>query len=107
MRKQKVIAKPHINSGFYDVIKKCILTPKSMMLELQQNYVTFYTEKHFNKIEIKSALEFLFKTKVLRVNVLNNKPYKKSFKGRPYFASGGKKVIAKLESLGGISEVFK
>ena len=55
----------------YDIILKPIITEKSMEMLTQGKY-TFKVAKDANKIEIKEAVETLFKgTKVKSVNVMN------------------------------------
>ncbi len=51
-----------------DLVIKPVVTEKSVNLAQQQNKYTFYVEKQATKIEIKKAIEDLFKVKVLAVN---------------------------------------
>lgn len=55
-----------------DIIKKPVISEKSMSL-LQENKYSFYVDKSANKIEIKKAVEELFKVSVLNVNTLSVK----------------------------------
>ncbi len=61
----------------YDVLIRPLVTEKAVNLAQQQNKYTFYVDKRANKIEIKKAVEDLFKVKVLSVNTINVKGKKK------------------------------
>lgn len=54
---------------FYDVIKRPLITEKSNRQKESQNQYLFEVDRRANKIEIKRAVEQLFKVKVDRVNV--------------------------------------
>ncbi len=60
-----------------DVLKKPVLTERSLMLQAAENKYTFDVEVTANKIEIKQAVEAMFNVKVERVNVMNIKPKSK------------------------------
>ena len=60
-----------------DVLKKPVLTEKSMTLSAEENKYTFDVDVNANKIEIKQAVEAMFGVKVESVNVMNVKPKKK------------------------------
>ncbi len=60
-----------------EIIKRPIITEKSMELVEKENKYTFVVDKRANKIQIKKAVEELFEVTVLSVNVLNLKPKKK------------------------------
>ncbi len=60
-----------------EIIKRPIITEKSMQLVEKENKYTFSVDKRANKIQIKNAVEELFEVKVLSVNVINTKPKKK------------------------------
>ncbi len=57
-----------------DVLKKPVLTEKSMKLQAEDNKYTFDVDVTANKIEIKQAVEAMFKVKVTNVSVMNVKP---------------------------------
>ncbi len=59
-----------------EIVKRPIITEKSMQLVEDQNKYTFSVDPRANKIQIKNAVEKLFDVKVLNVNVLNG-PRKK------------------------------
>lgn len=55
-----------------DIIKKPVISEKSMTLT-QGNKYSFYVDPDANKIEIKKAVEDLFKVTVLNVNTTSVK----------------------------------
>ena len=55
----------------YDIIKRPIITEKSMSLKEQFNKYTFAVDPKANKIEIKNAVEAIFNVKVLSGATLN------------------------------------
>ena len=56
-----------------DVLKKPVLTEKSLALQSEENKYTFDVDMNANKTEIKIAVEKLFNVKVEKVNVMNVK----------------------------------
>jgi large subunit ribosomal protein L23 len=64
--------KPH-----HQVIKGPVITEKSHLLKAETNKVTFQVDVKANKIEIRKAVEELFKVKVLAVNTINMRGKKK------------------------------
>jgi len=64
--------KPH-----HQVIKGPIITEKSHLLKAENNKVTFQVDVKANKIEIRKAVEELFKVKVLSVNTIKMRGKKK------------------------------
>lgn len=65
----------------FDVIKSLLRTEKGTALMTQNKYLLL-VDKAANKIEIKKAVEDIFKVKVISVNVMNvkGKPRKVRFK---------------------------
>jgi len=55
----------------YRIIRRPLITEKSTRQKDNHNQVTFEAEKKANKIEIKNAIEKLFKVKVMKVNTVN------------------------------------
>ena len=55
----------------YKVIKKPHITEKASLRKELSNQVTFEVHKKANKIEIRQAVEKLFKTKVVDVQTMN------------------------------------
>ena len=57
-----------------DVLKKPVLTEKSLALQTEENKYTFDVDLNANKTEVKIAVEKLFNVKVEKVNIMNVKP---------------------------------
>ena len=60
-----------MNKHPYDIIKSPVVTEKAGEAKDRANKVTFCVDPRANKIEIKKAVEQVFKVKVQRVNVIN------------------------------------
>jgi large subunit ribosomal protein L23 len=88
-----------------DIIKRPVITEKSYSLAGQDKY-TFKVDPVANKIEIKKAIEELFKVKVLKVNTLYTKRKPKRVRNIPGYKSGYKKAIVTLRP-GDKIEVFE
>ena len=56
-----------------EIIRKPIITEKSMLMAEELNKYTFSVDKRANKVQIRKAIEELFNVKVLSVNTLNRK----------------------------------
>lgn len=81
---------------FYDIIKAPIITEQSMKLIETQNTYTFKVDRKANKIELKNAIEEIFKVKVLRVNTINVVPKAKKMGKYEGFKPAYKKAIVKI-----------
>ena len=57
----------------YEMIKRPIITEKSTIQQEQSNQVSFEVDRRANKIEIKQAVEKLFKVDVITVNTMTVK----------------------------------
>ena len=57
----------------YEVIKRPVITEKSTIQKEQSNQVSFEVDRRANKIEIKQAVEKLFKVDVITVNTMTMK----------------------------------
>ena len=79
-----------------DVLKKPILTEKSLRLMDEENKYTFDVDVRCNKVEIKEAVEKLFNVKVEKVNVMNIRPKTKRVGRYEGKTNRRKKAIAKL-----------
>jgi large subunit ribosomal protein L23 len=55
----------------YEVIRRPLITEKTTMLSGQHNTYAFEVAREANKIEIKRAVEEIFKVDVVKVNTLN------------------------------------
>ena len=65
----------------YDVIRRPIITEKATLAS-ESGGVVFEVDMKSNKVEIKKAVEELFKVKVKAVNTSITKGKKKRFRGR-------------------------
>lgn len=79
-----------------DIIQAPIITEKSMALKEQFNKYTFKVAKKANKIQIKQAVEEIFKVKVLSVATINVLPKRKRVGQYTGYTSAYKKAICKL-----------
>lgn len=61
----------------YDIVVRPIITEKGALLKDTANQYTFEVQRDANKIEIKKAVEKLFKVKVVSVHVSNMEGKKK------------------------------
>ncbi len=80
----------------FDIIKKPITTEKSTNLQ-QFNQYSFVVSKNSNSIEIKNAVEMIFKVKVNKVNTSILRGKGKSFKGQYGFRKDTKRAIVTLD----------
>ena len=80
----------------FDIIQAPIVTEKTMALKENFNKYTFKVAKTANKVEIKNAVEEIFKVKVISVNTINVLPKHKRVGRHEGFTSAYKKAIVKL-----------
>ncbi len=80
----------------YEIIKKPITTEKSTNLQ-QFNQYSFVVSKNSNILEIKDAVEAIFKVKVNKVNTSIIRGKGKTFKGQYGFRKDIKKAIVTLK----------
>lgn len=78
-----------------DVLKKPVLTEKSLML-MDENKYTFDVDVHSNKIEIRNAVEKMFNVKVESVHTINVRPKTKRMGKYVGKTNRRKKAIVKL-----------
>ncbi len=88
-----------------EIIKRPIITEKSMLLVEQQNQYTFSVDKRANKIQIKKAIEELFDVKVTKVNKINSIHKKKRVGQHSGFKPAVTKAIVTLAE-GNKIEIF-
>lgn len=81
---------------FYDIIKAPIITEQSTKMIEGSNTYTFQVDKKANKIEIKNAVEHIFKVTVLRVNTINMKKKFKRMGQHEGYKSAYKKAYVTL-----------
>ena len=78
-----------------NIIQKPLLTEKSTNLN-QYNQYSFVVNKNSNSIQIKKAIENIFKVKVIKVNTSITHGKLKSFKGKIGYKKNYKKAIVTL-----------
>jgi large subunit ribosomal protein L23 len=80
---------------YYDVIRKPVLSEKSIMMNEQSKYV-FVVDKRSTKDTVKQAVENIFGVNVNKVNIMNVKGKTKRFKGTMGRTSDYKKAVVTL-----------
>jgi len=80
----------------YDIVVRPLITEKSSLLKETGNQYVFEVQRRINKIEIKKAVEKLFKVKVLSVHVMNMEGKKKRLGRFAGKKSDWKKAIVTL-----------
>ncbi len=78
-----------------DIIKRPVITERTSELMSNLQYV-FEVDKHANKIEIKNAVQEIFKVKVLSVNTINMPAKPKRYGRHSGYTSEWKKAIVSL-----------
>lgn len=79
------------------ILKKPHVTEKASGLASTKNAYVFVVEKNANKIEVKKAIEDMYKVKPLRVNIINIPAKLVRNRGRAGVKSGYKKAIVYLK----------
>jgi len=80
----------------YSVIKEPHIAEKANLQKESNNQVSFKVDKRANKVEIRKAVETIFKTKVLDVKTLNMKGKKRKVGRNIGKRPDWKKAIVKL-----------
>lgn len=80
----------------HQLIKGPIITEKAHLMKGDGNKVSFRVDVKANKIEIRKAIETLFKVKVLGVNTITMKGKKKRMGRTEGVTSAWKKAIVTL-----------
>jgi large subunit ribosomal protein L23 len=80
----------------YDVIKNLVSTEKSTDLQSQRKYL-FRVSDHATKIDIKRAVEEVYKVKVDNVHTLHVTGKLKRVRVKAGYTSGWKKAIVSLK----------
>lgn len=83
--------------NFYDIIKKPIITSRSVELFRKLGKVTFEVHKDANKISIKQAVENIWAVKVANVCIVNTPEKSKLFARKVFVTPGKKKAIVTLK----------
>lgn len=83
----------------YDIIDRVLLTEKGTRLTEGENKYLFKVDRRANKLEIKRAVEALFKVKVEDVNTMNRKGKKKRERTASYGTTAAwKKAVVTLKA---------
>jgi len=81
----------------YEIIKRPVVTEKSVHLQNHLNQYTFEVHKDANKTMVREAIESLFKVKVTAITTMNVRPREKRVRGRfPGLTSAWKKAIVSV-----------
>jgi len=83
--------------NIYNIIKRPLLTEKGSMLKESENKILVEVSPDTNKIEIKQALEEIFKVKVDKVAIINVRGKWKRFGKSIGKRSDKKKAIVTLK----------
>jgi large subunit ribosomal protein L23 len=98
---KKAAAKKTVKGGvlddarLYDVIVSPVVTEKSTRAT-EQNKVTFKISPTATKVDVKKAVEAIFKVTVTKVNTINVEGKMKKFRGRDGQRSDVRKAIVTL-----------
>ena len=79
-----------------DIIKAPIITEKSASISSTEGKYVFKVDSRANKVQIKQAVENIFKVKVDKVNTINAKPKKKKVGRYTGMTNKYKKAIVTL-----------
>ena len=90
----------------YDVILRPVITERSMDSVADKKYV-FEVARQANKIEIRNAIEEIFKVKVFSVNTMHVRGKEKKQGMTKGFTSARKKAIVRLTEDSKPIEIFE
>ncbi len=82
--------------SIYDIIKKSVITSKSVELFQKLGKITFEVNPLANKITIRHAVEKIWNVKVAKVQVMNSTGKNKVFARRKFKTADTKKAIITL-----------
>lgn len=91
----KPVAQGGVETRLYDVLVRPIVTEKSTAAG-ELNKVTFAIAPRATKVDVKRAVETLFKVTVKKVNTMNTEGKIKRFRGNPGQRSDLRKAIVTL-----------
>ena len=84
-----------MDTKYLEIIKAPVITEKAALLGQNNTYV-FKVDSRANKIEIKQAIEKIFKVKVAAIRTLNVKPKKRRVGRYAGLSNRSKKAIVTL-----------
>lgn len=96
----------------FDVIKKPVISSKSVMLFERFGKLTFEVVKVANKLMVQKAIEKIWNVKVDNVRIINIRGKKKVFAQRSFITSDKKKAIVTLQKghkidIPGLTEIVR
>ncbi|MBL8725867.1 MAG: 50S ribosomal protein L23 [Planctomycetes bacterium] len=83
-------------SQYYDLLRRPLVTEKSSGMQGRHNKFSFEVASSANKVEVKKAVETLFKVKVLQVNMVTMPSKQRRTFGRVGSTSAWKKAVVTL-----------
>ena len=83
--------------SIYDVIKRAIITSKSIELYQKQGKVTFEVNRDANKLVVRNAVEKIWDVKVANVRIINSTGKNKVFMRKKFKSPDSKKAIISLK----------
>lgn len=83
--------------SIYDIIKKPVISSKSVMLFQKFGKVTFEVNLHANKLVVRHAVEKIWNVKVENVHILIRKGKNKTFARRSFATAEKKRAIITLK----------
>lgn len=87
-----------MDNNIYQIIKAPHITEKGSLQKELHNQIAFKVDRRANKVEIRRAVETLFKTKVLHVRTVNMRGKKRRLGRNIGKRPDWKKAIVKLAS---------
>ena len=91
----------------YTIILRPVITEKSTWLKEANREICFEVAPHANKIEIKEAIEQLFKVKVEKVHIIKKKGKKRRVGRSEGYTKDWKKAYVKLQEGEKMIEYFE
>lgn len=85
----------NVTAKMYDTLVRPVITEKSMVSS-ESGKVTFIVPLDATKVEIKTAVENIFNTKVVKVNTIRTDGKEKRFRGHIGQRSDYKKAVVSL-----------
>jgi len=83
--------------SIYDIIKKPVITSKSVMLFQKAGKVTFEVNLYANKLMVRRAVEKIWNVEVDNVRMMIRKGKNKTYAKRPFKTSDKKRAIITLK----------
>ncbi|MCU0863521.1 MAG: 50S ribosomal protein L23 [Planctomycetes bacterium] len=81
---------------YYSVVRRPLVTEKSTAMQSMRNQFTFEVAGGANKVEVRKAIETIFKVKVVKVNMVSVPGKSRRAFGRPGQTKPWKKAVVTL-----------